>query len=442
MAHGFRFYEKKRGNRRTGSRRLGSAGEALFFAVFLLLGCAGVAAVVVTLLIPEWRANNEFVKQTCSVVGARVANKQGEDGTVFRPEIQIEFQVDGDTYKIWTYDVHTLRDNGYSSDWEATEEKARGFAVGRSYYCWYNPANPNEAVLVRGSNWWVWLTLSIPVSFVLVGGIGLTYTTFGWGKSAERKAVSAKTAVELDLSNGDRTQADFPCIPAGKDITDSPGTKLAFRLPIGTSPGWVLFGWAAACLAYNGVVSIFVYGAVAGHVGGVPDWFLTIFILPFAAIGIWLIVLFARQLMINTGVGPTMVEISDQPLYPGERYRLSLTQTGRLKIGSLRVSLVCDEEATYRHGTDTRTESQRVYQQVVLEQNRLDLKRGRSFEANCDIELPKGAMHSFKSEHNEVSWKVVVKGQVASWPDYERCFPVIVYPNKNGKQDRGRSGYA
>ena len=437
MARGFRFYQKKRGNRRTGSRRLASAGEALFFAVFLVLGCAGVAVVVVSLLIPEWRANNEFLKRTCSVVDARVANKQGEDGTIFRPEVQIEFQVANDTYKIWTYDVHTLRDNGYSSDREDIEKRVRGFTIGRSYYCWYNPENPNEAVLVRGSNWWVWLTLSIPVSFLLVGGIGLAYTTFGWGKSAERKAVLTKKTVELDRSNGDRPKADFPNIPAGKDITDSPGTKLAFRLPIGTSPGWVLFGWAVACLAYNGVVSILAYGAVVAHLRGSPDWLLTIFILPFAAIGVWLIVLFARQLMIDTGIGPTMVEISDQPLYPGERYRLSLTQTGRLKIGSLRVSLVCDEEATYRQGTDTRTESQRVYQQVVLERDRLDLKRGLPFEANCDIELPKGAMHSFKSEHNEVSWKVVVKGQVSSWPDYERCFPVIVYPNRNGKQNQG-----
>jgi hypothetical protein len=254
----------------------------------------------------------------------------------------------------------------------------------------------------------------------------------------------AKKAAELDLSNGERGKAGYPHIPAGKEITDSPGTKLAFRLPIGTSPGWVLFGWAAACLAYNGVVAIFAWGAIAGHLGGTPDWFLTIFIIPFAAIGVWLIVFFVRQLAVNTGIGPTMVEISDQPLYPGERYRLSLTQTGRLKINSLRVWLVCDEEATYRHGTDTRTESQRVYQQVLLDRDRLDLKRGQPFEANCEIELPRGVMHSFKSEHNEVSWKVVVKGQVAAWPDYERCFPVIVYPhrNANGSHERTASSHS
>ncbi len=439
MVRRFRFYEKKRGNRRTGSRRVASAGEALFFALFLLLGCVGVVAVVVSLVIPEWRANNEFVKQTCDVVDARVGSKQGDDGTVFRPEIQVEFQVDNDTFKTWTYDVHTLRDNGYSSDREAVEDKVNGFAIGRSYYCWHDPDDPNEVVLVRGSNWWVWLTLSVPILFVLVGVVGLVYTTFGWGKSAERRAVLAEKAAGLNPSNGDRPTADFPSIPRGSEITDSPGTKLAFRLPIGTSPGWVLSGWAVACLAYNGVLSVFAYWAIAGHLGGMPDWFLTIFILPFAGIGVWLAVMFARQLLVATGIGPTMVEISDQPLYPGGRYRLSLTQTGRLKISSLSVSLVCDEEATYRHGTDTRTESRRVYEQVVLEQRQLDLQRGMPFEADCDIVLPEGAMHSFRSEHNEINWRVVVKGQVATWPDYERCFPVIVYPNRNGNGSHERT---
>ena len=35
MARNFRYYEKKRGHRRTGSRLFGSVGEAIFFAVLL-----------------------------------------------------------------------------------------------------------------------------------------------------------------------------------------------------------------------------------------------------------------------------------------------------------------------------------------------------------------------------------------------------------------------
>jgi hypothetical protein len=42
-------------------------------------------------------------------------------------------------------------------------------------------------------------------------------------------------------------------------------------------------------------------------------------------------------------------------------------------------------------------------------------------------------MHSFKSAHNEIAWKLLVKGSPVRWPEFERSFPVIVYPGRNGK---------
>jgi len=38
-------------------------------------------------------------------------------------------------------------------------------------------------------------------------------------------------------------------------------------------------------------------------------------------------------------------------------------------------------------------------------------------------------MHSFKSDHNEIHWSLVVEGKVRGWPDYQRWFPVVVYPD-------------
>ena len=55
-----------------------------------------------------------------------------------------------------------------------------------------------------------------------------------------------------------------------------------------------------------------------------------------------------------------------------------------------------------------------------------------TFDAHLQVKVPAGAMHSFKSGHNGINWKIVVKGDVAQWPDYQRCFPVIVHPNTNG----------
>jgi hypothetical protein len=37
-------------------------------------------------------------------------------------------------------------------------------------------------------------------------------------------------------------------------------------------------------------------------------------------------------------------------------------------------------------------------------------------------------MHSFESGHNAVVWTLVVRGRMARWGEFERRFPVYVYP--------------
>ena len=46
--------------------------------------------------------------------------------------------------------------------------------------------------------------------------------------------------------------------------------------------------------------------------------------------------------------------------------------------------------------------------------------------------VPDGAMHSFQADHNEVNWKLIVKGSVVGWSDYERVFQIVVNPVTNG----------
>lgn len=53
---------------------------------------------------------------------------------------------------------------------------------------------------------------------------------------------------------------------------------------------------------------------------------------------------------------------------------------------------------------------------------------GTRFEAGASVSLPAMAMHSFVSEHNSVSWRIVVRGQPARWPAFTRSFPVVVFP--------------
>jgi hypothetical protein len=421
-----RLYEKKRGDRRTGSTKLGSAGEALFFSVFLLMGVAGFTIMLMTIVWPELHANRHFSETKCKVVSRTISEQRSEDKMSYRPDVAVEFEVTGKEYAATTYDVA----RAYLSSREKAQEVLDQFEEGKEYPCWYDPLNPENVVLVRGYSGWTYLLLLIPVSFVAIGGGGLIYTLWHWGTSAERRASLAQRAANIDLLN-DATaeQGSFPLIPSDVDWRSSPGTKLAYRLPIGSAPGWQLFALFAVCLVWNGITSVFVVVAIRSHLQGKPEWLLTVFITPFVLIGIGIIYALVRQILITTGVGPTRVEISQHPLRPGDECELYLSQEGRLTMNSLEVLLVCDEQATYRQGTDTRTDHRRVFKQSVYRREGFEIDQAVPFEHQWSIRVPEGVMHSFKSTHNEVKWKLLVKGDVAGWPDFEREYPVIVFPN-------------
>jgi len=430
LARSFRYYEKKRGTRRTGSPTVASVGEAVFFAAFLLLGCGGVALLFTTLVVPEWRVNNEFVETSCKVLEKKIGEKQGEDGPLYRPEIKIEYNAGGEISTWTNYDIH----KAYSNSRENSLVIIDRFDVysperDNRYPCWYDPTNPCVAVLVRGYRWWVWLPFTVPISFIFIGAGGLIYALLHRGKSAERRAAMNRRGGDRDpFRVGGRDDRRYPSVPQGVNITNSPGTRLKFRLPMARSPGWALFGTLMFCVFWNGIVSVFVVIAVSSHLAGRPEWFLTFFIIPFVLIGLGAIGVFLRQLLVTTGIGPTFMEISDHPLYPGDRCRALLSQSGRLTINAMHVSLTCEEVATYRQGTNTRTETRKVYCREVFRRESFEIQSGLPFEADFELDLPEGVMHSFKADHNEVNWTLVVEGDVDGWPDYRRAFPVIIRP--------------
>jgi hypothetical protein len=332
----FRIWEKKRGDRRTGSPLVGTAGEAAFFGALFLFGSIALAALLTT-----------------------------------RP-----LTADNDARTVW-----------------------------------------------------VWVVGFVLCSLIVVGLVGFVYTLLLVGTTAERRRALAKRATDIDLlAEALPSPRLFPNVPRDVNLTNSPGIKLAYRLPITRSPSWKLFTVGVFSLVWNAMVSVLIVLAVRKHWADDPDWYLTLLIIPFAAIGILALTTWLRLLLLATAVGPTSLEISDHPIYPGHGYRVYLTQAGRLRVKSLTLQLVCDEEATYRQGTDTRTERRRVYDQVLFSAKDFEILPEIPYQQECDLEFPPDAMHSFQSDHNAVQWRLVVQGVVEKWSDYERVFPIVVYP--------------
>jgi hypothetical protein len=167
-------------------------------------------------------------------------------------------------------------------------------------------------------------------------------------------------------------------------------------------------------------------------VSGQPDWLLTIVTIPSVGVGIWSSYFAVRRLLMATGVGPTSVEISDHPLRPGCEYEIFLTQLGHLSIRSLTARLVCAEEATFRQGTNVRTEACCVYEQEIFCQEEIKVEPGTPFEHRARFAVPAQCMHSFQADHNMVCWSLVVEGDTVGWSKFRRKFPVVVYPGENG----------
>jgi len=332
----FRLWEKKRGDRRTVSPALGTAGEAIFFGALLLFGSLALAALV----------------------------KVGPIAT--------------------------------------------GQQVGRV---------------------WLWLVGMVLASLIFIGLGGLVYTLLRVGTTAERRGALAKRAKNIDLlADALPSPRDFPTVPRDVNLTNSPGIKLAYRLPIARSPGWQAFGLGVFSLVWNGLVAALSGLAITKYYAGNPDWYLTALVVPFAVVGVGALYYWLRLLFLTAAIGPTSLEISDHPIHPGRTYQVYLTQAGRLRVRSLVLTLACDEEASYRQGTDTRTESRRVFKKVVFSRENFEILPDIPYEHLCDLELPIDVMHSFQSDHNAVLWRLIVQGTVEKWSSFERIFPIIVHP--------------
>ncbi len=337
MARLLRVWEKKRGQRRTGSKLVGTVGEILFFAALFAAGAVALTALLTSEL--------------------------------FKP----------------------------------------GFGF--------------------------WVMVLVVSSFMLLGSGGVLLTLFHAGASPERRSALVKRAAQIDLRAESGTRRPrLPNVPSDANFINSPGVKLRYRLPVAQSSSWRLVLAGVFCSIWNISAVLVVAVAINSFLTGRPEWFLTIFAIPFVVIGGWSVYDFVRQWMRYAGTGITALEISHHPLRPGRKYTVSLSQAGRIGFRSLAVHLVCEESATYRQGTDIRIERRRRFDRQLCRRTDIRIDPGMPFEYEFPLQLPEDAMHSFQSEHNAVDWMLVVHGQAEAWPPFERCFPLLVYPSDDCNQ--------
>jgi hypothetical protein len=361
-----------------------------------------------------------------------VVTVHSRDGQAYRPEILVEFEVDSIRRRAWLPVVIPAGKDAMIPDARLAQRSLKPFRPGQHLLVYYNPVNPTEIVLPQPIPWWTAVVMFVPISLCVLGASGLTVAILH-GKKGRRAAPLLLRFERPRDETADGEIELWPSIPRPLSPQDSPGIRLPIRLPAQTPFLANFLGWGLATVLWNGLALTLLAWAVGLASVGRGDWTLVAFTLVPVGIGGAGTGYLLRNLLRQWSVGPTILEISDQPLRAGERYQVYLSQFGTLKVNRLSVSLVCEERALFREGTEIRLEIRRVQKLPLFRREAFEVTAGVPFEAFFDLEVPPRVMHSFRSPNNEIAWGLLVEQLAQGLPPVIRLFPVVIYPPKTGR---------
>lgn len=339
--------------------------------------------------IAKMAMSRHWMKTPCTVIWSRVKSHESDDSTTYSVDIFYEYQFAGQTHRSNRYRFMS----GSSSGRTAKEGIVRKFSTGSQQICYVNPDLPEQAVILPGFSPVAFVALA-PVAFLVIG-LGL-------------------------LISGKRDQPDPE--PTG---AESPEGALTLRPQ--ASRGLKVGGTVLMALFWNGIVSIFVNEAVESWQVGSPDWFLTLFMIPFVLIGLALIVAFFYQLLALANPVPSLTLPCGMPR-AGERFEVTWTLTGRVsRVNRLVISLWGVESVTYRRGTDTATSREVFFESILAEAVDLsDISAGRA-----SVQLPEDLIPSLTLPNNAILYQIRVTGEVPLWPDLGDEYDVTLLPRRS-----------
>ncbi len=124
---------------------------------------------------------------------------------------------------------------------------------------------------------------------------------------------------------------------------------------------------------------------------------------------------------------PLIVEISADPIVPGEEVQGMVQFKKGGPIASLAIQLNCQERASYTQGTDTVTASEDVYELTLFEEEQMERVQP-GYIQEFTFTVPAEAMHSFQASNNEIRWELIVKRVFPPDHAHELRYIFDVYP--------------
>lgn len=364
----------------------GPDGRWKFFALFVLVGLLGLIPFALQ-AVRDYRIARVYQQAECEIIDQQMVETTtvyrwgGGDRTEDRrshPEFTFKFRADGKVYVTTGLDNH----DGVTTPFE----QWRYFTVGSKYPCWYDPADPEKAVLLRRFESKFYLGALIPGFFIVVCGNLMRRALAGgrdYGKGATYRGLRLRYRLTPDFSHQKLT-------------------------------GCLLIVVVVLAMALVGI------WAVPWH-ARTTEIFSPMFILfgIVLAIEVFMIYHFIRAVKL-VGVGEPEVEIDDEPLAPGQSTSLNILQGGPLRAQHYEVLLVC-QEVSIETRTPVKTQ--------LIERGKFEIpdaaeENAKTFTASFTI--PDTANPSSRELQFIRTWSIRVRRKIDDETTLETDFPFRV----------------
>jgi hypothetical protein len=406
------------GNGPPAANRWGSGCLVLFFFVFFAMGCLFLWFMFLTPAYQMVQAT-QWQQTPCRIISSEVKTHRGSDGNTYSIHIVYSYEFDGQLYESDRYKFADWS----SSGWGGKQKVVNRYPPGAVAECYVNPAEPSQAVIHRGFSTDMFFGV-IPLVFIAVGLSGMI-----WGPRLATSRPRTTSGTREDwlprpagITEAEQGNDDRPTKTAGPVILQSKSS------PLGNLMAALIVG-----LFWNGLVSVFVWKAVSDFRQGNADWFLVIFLIPFVAIGIGIMLAAVYSFLALFNPRPELMLGSAMVPLGGT---VEVSWRFRGNTGSIRrlyIYLRGQEEAHYRRGTKSYTDTEEFARITLADTTRLiDIPEGKALAT-----LPEDTMHSFATDSNKIVWTLHVTGEIQWWPDVKQDYPLVVLPKSmDGGADR------
>jgi hypothetical protein len=128
--------------------------------LIIFLMCAGyIFHTYTSNIFPDKEAKESFKQNTCFIISKKLSTR-GHFFHEYRADILITYNVSSVQYNRWV--SGNGLDYSFAQNESSQEDVLSQFDVGGTYPCWYNPNNPQIAILVMRHNWLSTFPLMLP----------------------------------------------------------------------------------------------------------------------------------------------------------------------------------------------------------------------------------------------------------------------------------------